>query len=111
MALGRRSSGHAKRGLISGVETEPAWSRTGYGEAMRLTQGSPPDLASRAAEDVRKPTRQGEPETGRDQRVADSRVVLKTQGRRSAGNSVEEKTLTTKKGRLLEEAFGREPAA
>ena len=81
------------------------------GQAMRLTQGSPPDLASRAAEDVRKPTRQGEPETGRDQRVADSRVVLKTQGRRSAGNSVEEKTLTTKKGRLREEAFGREPAA
>ena len=34
-----------------------------------------------AARDVRKPNREGEPEAGREQRVADPRVVLMTQGR------------------------------
>jgi len=50
---------------------------------MRLTQGSPPELALKAATEAIKPSREGEPEAVRDQRVADSRVVLMTQGLRS----------------------------
>jgi hypothetical protein len=37
----------------------------------------------------------GEPEANQRERMADSRVELKTQGRRSAGNGVEGKTLKT----------------
>ena len=47
---------------------------------MRLTQGNPPDLALRAVISAIKLNRIGEPEAGRGQRVADSRVVLMTQG-------------------------------
>ena len=44
--------------------------------------------------------------------MADTRVVLKTQGRRSAGNSVEEKTLKTRqKGmNILEIKAGMPPS-
>jgi hypothetical protein len=48
---------------------------------LYLTQGSPPGMTLKAAIDVIKPSRLGEPEAGRGQRVADPRVVLKTQGR------------------------------
>jgi hypothetical protein len=48
---------------------------------MRLTQGSPTVLALKAVIGAIKPNRIGKPEAGREQRVADSRVVLKTQGR------------------------------
>ncbi len=50
---------------------------------LRLTQGSPPDLALNAVIDVIKPSGVGEPEAVRGQRVADSREVLTTQGLRS----------------------------
>ena len=63
---------------------------------LRLTQGSPPDMTLKAAIDVRKPTRLGEPEAVRGQRVADPRVVLMTQGPRKPGNGVEGKTLKTR---------------
>ena len=39
--------------------------------------------AKEAAEGARKPSRRGDPEAVREQRVADPRVVLKTQGLRS----------------------------
>jgi hypothetical protein len=52
-----------------------------------------------AAEEI-KPTRQkGDPRTGREQRESDPRGVLKRQGRRNAGNGVEDKTLTTRRER------------
>jgi len=44
-------AGVGERDLISG---EPNRSWTGYGEVVRLTQGSPPDLALNVAIDVRK---------------------------------------------------------
>jgi hypothetical protein len=50
---------------------------------MRLTQGNPPALVLNDVVDTIKPYRYGEPETGRVQRVADSRGVLMTQGQRS----------------------------
>ena len=58
------------------VERDPI-----YGEEARLTQGSPTALTSKVATGVRKPSRVGEPEAAREQRVADPRVVLRSQGR------------------------------
>ncbi len=54
------------------MRSKPLRSRTGYGEAVRLTQGSPTDLASKAAEGVIKLKRRGDPEVLKEQRVADS---------------------------------------
>jgi len=65
MALGRRlSSRDYAKPDIRGIE--PTWSRTGYGEVVCLTQGSPPALTRTTAVMVIKPTRRGDPEAGRD---------------------------------------------
>jgi len=77
---GEGQAGVNRRGLISG-RIEPTWSRTWYGEVVRLTRGSPPALALGAVINAIKPNRRGEPEAVRVQRVADSQEVLMTQGR------------------------------
>jgi hypothetical protein len=73
------------------------WSRTGYGEVVCLTQGSPPALALNVVIGVIKPNRLGEPEAvkgakgGRFTDSTDDSEPVKP------GNSVEDKTLTTGK--------------
>jgi hypothetical protein len=64
MVLVRRSS-RPDRARPDIRRTKLTWSWTGYGEVVRLTQGSPPVLSSKVARDDRKPTRRGDPEARR----------------------------------------------
>jgi hypothetical protein len=66
------------RDLISGEPTHGEAGRHMV-EAVRITQGSPTTMVSVARGTI-KPNRLGDPEAGRAKRVADSRVVLMTQG-------------------------------
>jgi len=77
---GRGRAVVTRRGLISGVRNRCEAGRD-MGRCVRLTQGSPTGLVSNAVRDTIKLSRRGEPEAGRGQRVADSRVVLRIQGR------------------------------
>ena len=82
---------------------------------LRLTQGSPPDLALNAVIDVIKPSGVGEPEAVRGQRVVPPTAGESTDdsGPEKPGNpdkSGEGKTLTIRKIRVEKEIFDREPA-
>jgi hypothetical protein len=96
MAVVRRSSrqGRARPDIRC---TKPLWSWTGYGEVMRLTQGSPPALVPRLSSGIIKPNRRGEPEAG--QGVEGGRFTDSTDdlGPMKPGNRVEDKILRTGK--------------
>jgi hypothetical protein len=81
MVLGRGSS--SLEGARPDIwKTEPTWSRTAFGEAVRLTQGSPAAVLSTVAgDDIRTEVDEEIPKRLRCNRVADSRVVLINQGR------------------------------
>jgi len=94
MAAGRRSSRRAERDLISGNRTEVK--SDGYGEVVRLTQGSPPDLTSEAARRLENQTDKENPKRGgvRGGRSTDN---TEEAGPAKPGDRAEEKTLRTRK--------------
>ena len=71
------------------------WSRTGYGEGIHLTWGSPPVLSFQLPEMILIRVDEENPKQVEGQRVADSRVVLIKSEPMKPGNSVEDKTLMT----------------
>jgi hypothetical protein len=78
-----------------GIRIEPMWSRTGYGEVVHYTWGSPPVLSFQLPEMITIRADEENPKQIEGQRVADSRVVLMKSEPMKPGNSVEDKTLMT----------------
>jgi hypothetical protein len=105
MAWGRGPSRREKaRPDIRGFE--PRCSRTACGEVIGLTQGSPPVLAPKSLEGARKPNRRGMHQSGEGTEGGRSTSSTEDSGPEKPGNSAEEKTPRTGRGRTEEHVDG-----
>lgn len=85
------------RSSQGGHESEPMWSRTGYGEGMHLTQGNPPVLAIICCHNAIKLRSRGRPRGGGGTEGDRFTGTTYDTGPMKPGNGVEEKTLSTGK--------------